>query len=385
MSLSTLVSAQDRALMADVDILAARELRFLAEADLRDPAAVAAAARETVAHLALTGLLKYAVAEPGGPLPSLVRLCCVRERLARFHGLADLAFAMQGLGAAPIAIAGTPEQRARALPRIASGDWITAFAVTEEGAGSDVAAMSTVAIRDGAHYRLEGKKTFISNAGIAGMYIVFAKTDLKAGRRGVSAFMVPADATGFKVERTFEVISPHPIGTIALDDVRVPVDVRLGAEGDGFRIAMETLALFRPGVGAAAIGFATRALEESIARAKARSQFGAKLATFQAIQFYIAEMATDLDAGRLLVYRAARMKDDGETVGIARASAMAKMAATELASGVVDKAVQIFGGLGVTVGSVVERLYREVRALRIYEGTTEIQKLVIARDLLGRD
>jgi acyl-CoA dehydrogenase len=383
MSLSHLVTAADKALMADVDTLAARELAFLAKEPMRDPVTVAAMAKETVRGLALTGLLKHAVGPLEGGAPSLVRLCAVRERLARHHGLADLMFAMQGLGTAPIALAGTAEQRKRWLPAAVEGRAIAALAITEPDAGSDVAALSTLAIHDQDGYRLEGKKTFISNAGIADVYVVFAKTNPAGGARGISAFIVPKETPGLKVDASMEVIAPHPIGTLTLSDCLVPHDARVGEDDHGFQIAMETLALFRPSVGAAAVGFATRALEESILRARTRQQFGAKIGTFQAIQMYLAEMATDLDAARLLVYRAARMRDDGEPHA-ARAAAMAKLAATENAQSIVDKAVQVHGGSGVLVGSVVERLYREVRALRIYEGTSEIQKVVIARELLGK-
>lgn len=362
MSLSRLLEKDDLAFQAEVD-------RFVA-ADggaIEGRADPGATVRALVGRLAAAGILRHAVAPVAGGLPSLVKICIARERLARAHGLADLAFAMQGLGAAPIAIAGSPEQRARWLPRIASGEAIAAFAITEEDAGSDVQAMKTTA----AGGRLRGEKTFISNAGIAGVYVAFAKVD---GR--VTAFIV--DGAHVRLVRALETAAPHPIGTIAFDDA--PGEL-LGREGGGFEIAMETLAFFRPSVGAAAAGFAARALEESLTRAQARVQFGKPIATFQAIQFYLAEMATDLDAARLLVYRAARLRDDGEP-GAARASAMAKLAATELAQAIVDKAVQIHGGSGVLVGSVVERLLRDVRALRIYEGTSEIQKLVIARDLL---
>ncbi len=342
-------------------------------------------ARRTLAALAGAGLLAHAVAPVDGGLPSCARFCTVRERLARAHGLADLMFAMQGLGSVPIALAGTPEQRSAYLPAIARGEKCAAFAVTEEGAGSDVAAIATTASRDAAAggYRLRGRKTFITNAGVADVYVVFAKTDPAAGRKGMSAFVVDADRPGFRVERTFDVIAPHPIGTIAFEDVPLPESARRGAEGGGYDLALETLAFCRPSVGAAACGFATRALEEALAHARAREQFGKKLADLQAIQLYLAEMATDLEAARLLVRRAAEARDAGEA-GAGRAAAMAKLAATELAQGIADKAVQIHGGAGVVVGSVVERLYREVRALRIYEGTSEIQKLVIARDLLKR-
>jgi len=383
MPLSHLLTAADKALMADVDLLAAREMAFLAKEPKHDPATIAALAKEAVKRLALTGLLKHAVAPVEGGLPSLVRLCAVRERLARYHGLADLMFAMQGLGTAPIAIAGTPEQRKKWLAPALAGTAIAALAVTEPDAGSDVAAMTSMAIRDKDGYRLEGKKTYISNAGIADFYVVYAKTNPAAGAKGISAFVVTKDTPGLKVDATMEITAPHPIGSLTLDDVMVPHDARIGEEDHGFQIAMETLSLFRPSVGAAANGFAIRALDESLERARTRKQFGSKIGTFQAIQCYLAEMATDVDAARLLVFRAARAKDDGAPHA-ARYAAMAKLGATEMAQTVVDKAVQIHGGQGVTVGCVVERLYREVRALRIYEGTSEIQKIVIARDLLGK-
>jgi acyl-CoA dehydrogenase len=381
--LAGLVSKEDLQLMAEVDVFAARELASLGEREEREPSALGAIACETLKKLAGAGLLTHAVAPPVAGMPSLVRLCAVRERLARHHGLADLMFAMQGLGSAPIAIAGTPEQRERWLPEVIRGERIAAFAITETDAGSDVGGIATIASRDGGDYRITGRKTFISNAGIADLYVVFARTDATAGRKNITAFIVPADSPGLRLEKTLEVSAPHPIGTMVFADVRVPESARLGEHGDGFRIAMDTLSFFRPSVGAAAVGFATRALEEAVSRARTRVQFGKKIGEFQAMQFYIAEMATDLDAARLLVYRAARERDDrGGTAGLS--SAMAKLAATELAQGIVDKAVQIHGGTGVLVGSVVERLYREVRALRIYEGTSEIQKLVIGREILGK-
>ena len=341
-------------------------------------------ARRYAAELADADLLRYAVPSAGDGPPDrfdLRALCIIRENLARASGSADVAFAMQGLGSAPISLAGSDDQRRRHLPGVARGEVLGAFALTEPDAGSDVQSMTTRAERDGDGYALHGTKTFISNAGVAGLYTVFARTNPEAKKDGISAFIVDGDNPGLIVAERQEVIAPHPIGTLRFDGCRVPAESRLGDEGDGFKIAMRTLDIFRPTVGAAAIGMARRALAVAIERAKERVQFGQPIARQQAIQFYLADMATQIDAARLLVYRTATAIDGGRE-GTTRASSMAKLFATEAAQQVIDKAVQIFGGAGVLKGSVVERLYREVRALRIYEGTSEIQHLVIARDLL---
>ncbi|MEK6288997.1 MAG: acyl-CoA dehydrogenase family protein [Acidobacteriota bacterium] len=341
-------------------------------------------ARSLVRALAREGLLARTVParfESGASSLDVRALCVVREHLCYESSLADLMFAMQGLGSFPVALAGSDELKRQLLPKVTSGDAIAAFAITEPEAGSDVSALQTTARRDGASYVLDGVKTFISNAGLADFYTVFAKTDSAKGSKGISAFVVEKHASGFHFEEKIELIAPHPIGRIRFDGCRVPLSNLLGEEGEGFKIAMTTLDSFRPTVGAAAAGLAWRALDEAIGYAKRRVQFGKPIAEFQATQMKLAEMATELDAARLLVYRAAWLKDTGVT-RVTLESAMAKLYATEAAQRVIDSAVQIHGGTGVVRGAVVERLYREVRALRIYEGTSEIQKLVIAGQLL---
>jgi acyl-CoA dehydrogenase len=341
-------------------------------------------ARRLARALGASGLLDCVVtAEYGGQYERLdVRaLCVAREHLSYESSLADLMFAMQGLGSYPLTLAGGDEIKRRLLPRVRAGEAIAAFAITEPGAGSDVSAIETTARRDGDGYWLDGVKTFISNAGVADFYTVFAKTAPEKGSKGISAFVVEKDAAGFSFLERIELIAPHPIGRIAFDGCRVPAANRLGEEGEGFKIAMATLDTFRPTVGAAAAGLAWRALDEAIDYARRRVQFGRPIAEFQATQMRLAEMATELDAARLLVYRAAWEKDkDARRTTLE--SAMAKLFATEAAQRIIDAAVQIHGGSGVVRGSRVERLYREVRALRIYEGTSEIQKLVIAAQLL---
>ncbi len=343
------------------------------------------ACRLLVHGLGEAGWLKPCVpAAYGGLVDKLdVRtLCLARETLAYHSGLADFSFAMQGLGSGPISLAGSEEQKARYLPLVASGRQIAAFALSEADAGSDVAAMATTAVPDGAsHVRLDGAKTWISNGGIADHYIVFARSGEAPGARGLSAFIVDADTPGLTIAERIEVIAPHPLATLRFDGCRVPVSQRLGRPGDGFRIAMATLDIFRSTVGAAALGLARRALDEALGRAMARPMFGGRLADLQLTQAALAEMATGIDAAALLIYRAAWVKDGG-AARVTREASMAKLAATETAQQVIDKAVQIFGGLGVRTGSKVEELYREVRALRIYEGATEVQKIVIARELM---
>lgn len=308
-------------------------------------------------------------------------LCIARETLAYRSALADFAFAMQGLGSGPITLFGNDAQRQAYLPAVVSGDAVAAFALSEREAGSDVAALATTARREGDFYVLDGEKTWISNAGIADFYVVFARTSDTAAK-GLSAFVVDASTPGLDVVESIETISPHPLGTLRFTNCRVPATHRLGEEGHGFKIAMATLDVFRSTVGAAALGFARRALDESVAHAKARRLFGAPLAALQLTQAAIAEMATDVDASALLVYRAAWTKDDGAP-RVTREAAMAKLFATEAAGRVCDRAVQLFGGRGVSRGEIVERLYRDVRALRIYEGASEIQQIVIARQTLG--
>jgi len=309
-------------------------------------------------------------------------LLTVREALGQVSPLADSIFAVQGLGSYPIALAGSDAQCASLLPEVLSGDRITGFGLTEPEAGSDVASMQTHAKRDGNDWLLTGSKTLISNAGIARHFIVFANADPEKGRKGITAFVVEADAPGLTVG-TLPMSVPHPIGTLAMMDCRVSDNARLGPVGGGFKLAMQTLDAFRISVGAAANGMATAALQHSIFHVSKRKQFGAALATQQIVQAYLAEMATDLDAGRLLVARAAHLKDTrGGRVSVE--AAMAKMFATEAAQRNIEKAVQLHGGMGVIEGTVVEGLYREIRPLRIYEGTTEIQKLIIAKGLLDR-
>jgi acyl-CoA dehydrogenase len=345
---------------------------------------VDAACRARVRALGDAGFLKAVVpAEHGGLHPRLdVRtLCLARETLSFRDGLADFAFAMQGLGTGAITLFGSPELKACYLPPVRDGRAIAAFALSEPEAGSDVAAMTCTAVADGAAVRLNGTKTWISNAGIADHYVVFVRTGEAPGARGLSAFVVDAEAAGLTVSERIDVIAPHPLATLTFDGVRVPLTHRLGAPGEGFKVAMATLDIFRATVGAAALGFARRALHESIAHASSRHLFGAPLADLQLSQAAIADSATEVDAAALLVYRAAWSKDMG-AARVTREAAMAKMFATEAAQRVIDRAVQLHGGLGVTKGVKVEELYREIRALRIYEGATEVQKIVIARETL---
>ena len=308
-------------------------------------------------------------------------LALLREVFAFHAGLADFALTMQGLGSGPVALAGTDAQKSRYVGRAARGEAIAAFALSEPDAGSDVAALSTRARRDGAHYVLDGSKTWISNGGIADFYVVFARSEDAPGTKGISAFVVDADAPGLSIQERIEIVAPHPMATLSFSGCRVPAANLLGGEGEGFKLAMRTLDIFRTGVAAAALGFARRAFAEALLRARERQMFGRTLADFQTTQTKLADMATGIDAAALLTYRAAWMRDvQGKRV--TREAAMAKMRSTETAQEVVDAAVQICGGLGVKRGHPVERLYREVRALRIYEGATEVQKLIIARELL---
>jgi acyl-CoA dehydrogenase len=345
---------------------------------------VDAACRARVKALGEAGFLKAVVpAEHGGLHPKLdVRtLCLAREILAFRDGLSDFAFAMQGLGTGAISLYGSAELKARYLPPVRDGKEIAAFALSEPEAGSDVAAMATTATPDGnSHVRIDGSKTWISNGGIADHYVVFVRSGEGAGAKGLSAFVVDAHTPGLTVAERIEVIAPHPLATLRFDNVRVPVAHRLGKPGDGFKVAMATLDVFRSTVGAAALGFARRALHETVDRAATRKLFGAPLGELQMTQAAIADSASDVDASALLVYRAAWTKDQG-AARVTREAAMAKMVATEAAQRVIDRAVQLFGGLGVTKGVKVEELYREIRALRIYEGATEVQKIVIAREL----
>ena len=343
-----------------------------------DEGDVERAAREFVSLLAQVGMLKFAVAESKLDIRAL---CLIREALAYSSSLADLAFVMQGLGTYAISQAAPDHVREFWLSRAASGKAIAAFALTEPEAGSDVAAIQTTARREGDTYVIDGRKRFISNAGIADFYTVFAKTGTRDGRASLSAFVVGSKMQGFSVVQRTPLIAPHPIGEIEFNGCRVPAEDMVGNEGDGFTLAMTTLDTFRASVGAAACGMARRALDEAVTYSSARKQFGRLLAEHQLIQAKLADMITELDAARLLVYRAAYARDT-TTGRVTREASEAKLFATEAAGRIIDSAVQIHGGNGLVTGTVVERLYRDVRALRIYEGTSEIQKLVIAGQLL---
>jgi len=309
-------------------------------------------------------------------------LCLIRETLARHDGLADFAFAMQGLGTGAISLFGTKEQKAEWLPLTRSGKAISAFALTEPGSGSDVAANTMTATLDGDHYVLSGEKTWISNGGIADVYTVFARTGDAPGARGMSAFIVPADTKGFTVVERLETIAPHPLATLGFEGARIPASAMIGQSGQGFKIAMSVLDVFRSTVAAAALGFARRALDEALARVSSRNVQGAPLFDLQMVQGHIADMALDVDAAALLVYRAAWTKDSGAP-RVTREAAMAKLFATDQAQQIIDKAVQLHGGDGVRSGATVEKLYREIRALRIYEGASDVQRVVIARQAMA--
>lgn len=346
---------------------------------------VDAACRARVKALGEAGFLRATVPAAHGGLTAALdvrTLCLARETLAARDGLADFAFAMQGLGTGAISVAGSPDMKARILPAVARGDRIAAFALSEKEAGSDVAAMATTATPDGnGHVRIDGEKSWISNGGIADHYVVFARSGEAPGARGLSAYLVEADTPGLRIAERIDVIAPHPLATLRFDACRIPAENRIGGPGDGFKVAMATLDIFRSTVGAAALGFARRALHETVSHAKSRKLFGGRLGDLQLSQAAIADSAAEVDAAALLVYRAAWTKDQG-AARVTREAALAKLVATENAQKVIDRAVQIHGGLGVTRGVKVEELYREIRALRIYEGASEVQKVVIARDLL---
>jgi len=367
-----------RALGAALEGWSAAHLRHDGEDD------VDAACRALVGQLGAGGWLRHAVAgtQWGGAADAIDTraLCVVREVLARHAGLADFAFAMQGLGSGAISLTGTEAQRAAWLPKVARGEAIAAFALSEAEAGSDVAAMACAARLDGDHAVLDGEKTWISNGGIADVYVVFARTGEAPGSRGISAFIVGADTPGLTVRERIALIAPHPLGTLRFDGCRVPLANRLGAPGEGFKVAMRTLDVFRISVAAAALGFARAAYAEALRRAGTRRMFGGTLGDFQLTQAKLAAMASTIDAAALLTYRAAWQRDQGRPV--TGEAAMAKLAATEGAQRVIDDAVQLFGARGVVSGEPVERLYREIRALRIYEGASEVQQLIIARELL---
>ncbi|MFC4171953.1 acyl-CoA dehydrogenase family protein [Microvirga sp. GCM10011540] len=369
-----------RSFAGELSAWAAHEIDPLVDHDDVD-----ASCRRLVKGLGEAGWLRATVPQTYGglhPTFDVRTLCLARETLAYRDGLADFAFAMQGLGTGPITLFGSEDLKRRYLPPVARGEAIAAFALSEPEAGSDVAAMSTTARPDGPdHVRIDGVKTWISNGGIADHYVVFARSGEAPGARGLSAFLVEADTPGFSIDERIDVIAPHPLATLRFDGCRVPLANRIGGPGEGFKVAMATLDVFRSTVGAASLGFARRALDEALSHASTRHLFGAPLSDLQMTQASLADMATQVDSAALLVYRAAWTKDQG-AARVTREAAMAKMYATEAAQNVIDRAVQIFGGLGVTKGVKVEELYREIRALRIYEGATEVQKIVIARELL---
>ncbi|MEE2757767.1 MAG: acyl-CoA dehydrogenase family protein [Myxococcota bacterium] len=370
----------------DHHAIAEKAARFASEWTLDDQRDEDEATLKAVSQLTQAGLTQYCVPERFGGAAigrpdglDTRALTLIRESLGWSDALLDTAFAMQGLGSYPITLAGTTQQKQTYLPAVLAGQSLGAFALTEPNAGSDVASMSCLAEASGDSYIVNGQKTYISNAGIAGQYVLFAKTHPEKGRRGMSAFIIEPDDPGLSVER-FEVIAPHPIGTLIFDNCRIPKNRLLGQEGDGFKIAMGTLDVFRTTVAGAAIGMAQRALDEGLHRALERTQFGKPIFEQQQIMAYLADSATELTAARLLVFRAAYRRDLS-TDRVSSEVAMGKLFATEAAQRIIDRAVQIFGGLGVTRGVAVERLYREIRALRIYEGTSEIQKVVIGAHL----
>jgi acyl-CoA dehydrogenase len=361
-----------RAWAEEVERWAATHAEALADEDDADGSTVRLA--RTMGE---AGLLR-AACPPDGRL-DVRSLCLARDILARHAGLADFAFAMQGLGTGPVTLFGTPAQRESMLPAARSGTALAAFALSEPEAGSDVAALATAAERDGnAHYRLTGRKTWISNGGIAATYVVFARTGEGPGAKGLSAFLVPADTPGLSIEARIDVTAPHPLATLAFDAMRIPAANLIGRPGEGFRVAMGTLDVFRATVGAAALGFARRALDMTLQRATSRRLFGGTLFDQQMSQAAISDSATDVETSALLVYRAAWLKDSGAP-RVTREASMAKLHATEAAQRCADRNVQIHGGAGVTRGHKAEELYREVRALRVYEGASEIQRIVIAR------
>ena len=339
------------------------------------------ACRALVKQLADAGWLNHAAPDASVKAVDVRSLCLIREILASHSGLADFVFAMQGLGSGAIALFGNQTQKNDYLPAVRRGDKIAAFALSEPAAGSDVGSLTTSAVSDGPDYIINGEKTWISNGGIADYYTLFVRTETEAGSRGLSALLVDADTPGLEVAERIDTIAPHPLARLKFEDCRVPKTNLLGKPGEGFKIAMATLDVFRSTVGAAALGFARRALDETLKHTSARQLFGMALADMQMTQDKIADMAVAIDASALLVYRAAWTKDCGAD-RVTREAAMAKLYATESAQEVIDQAVQLFGGRGVTRGEKVEELYREIRALRIYEGASEIQKLIIARQTL---
>ena len=364
---------------------AAKEIAPLEDEEPHTTKEVDDLTRTFVSKLGEGGWLKYCVPKAyGGAMESFdVRtLALTREILGYYSGLADFAFAMQGLGTGSITLFGSDEQKQAYLPAVATGEKLAAFAISEPDGGSDVASMTTTAEMDGNEYVINGQKTWISNGGIADQYVLFARTGDAPGAKGLSAFVVEADTPGFSISERINVIAPHPLATITFDNCRIPTTAMLGDSGDGFKVAMATLDVFRTSVGGASLGFARRAMDEAIQRSKERQAFGKPISDFQLIQAKIADMAVKVDAMALLIYRSAWVKDV-QDIRVTRESSMAKLYGTEAAQEVIDQAVQIFGGMGVVSGVPVERLYREIRALRIYEGTSEIQKLVIAGQALA--
>ena len=366
-----------RDLAQRLDAWAARELTRIDHSDTN------AACKSLVAALGRGGWLEHAAVDPTGDAPLDVRsLCLIRETLARHDGLADFAFAMQGLGTGAISLFGTDDQKHEWLPKIRKGEAISAFALTEPQSGSDVANSTMTATLDGDHYVLNGEKTWISNGGIADIYTTFARTGDAPGAKGLSAFIVSATTPGLEIAERLDTIAPHPLATLRFTDCRVPAHAMLAQSGDGFKIAMAVLDVFRSTVAAAALGFARRALDEALTRCTTRHVQGAPLFDLQMVQGHIADMAVDVDASALLIYRAAWTKDSGAP-RISREAAMAKLFSTDQAQNVIDKAVQLHGGDGVRSGETVEKLYREIRALRIYEGASDVQRVIIARQTLG--
>ena len=367
-----------RLLAASLDTWAGQHLSSIDHND------TALACRGLVTALGRDGWLEYATVDPDGTATLDVRsLCLIRETLARHDGLADFSFAMQGLGTGAISLFGTDFQKIEWLPKVRAGKLISAFALTEPQSGSDVANSTMTATIDGESFVLNGEKTWISNGGIADVYTVFARTGEAEGARGLSAFIVPADTPGLDVVERLKTIAPHPLATLSFSNCRVPVSALLGESGSGFKIAMSVLDVFRSTVAAAALGFARRALDEAIKRVTERQVQGAPLFDLQMVQGHIADMAVDIDASALLIYRAAWAKDSGAP-RITREAAMAKLFSTDQAQKVIDRAVQLHGGDGVRSGETVEKLYREIRALRIYEGASDVQRVIIARQTIGQ-
>jgi acyl-CoA dehydrogenase len=374
--------ARHRELAQDIDAWAASHLSALTAGEHVD---LDGTCRALVRGLGNAGWIRYAVPASGGGLLEHLdvrSLCLIRETLGRYHALADFAFAMQGLGSGPLSLFGSPEQRQRYLVPASRGEKLAAFALSEPEAGSDVAALATTAKETGNEFVLDGVKTWISNGGIADFYTVFARTEDVPGAKGLSCFVVEADSPGFEVTERIDLIAPHPLATLRFDNCRISRDSLVGERGKGFNIAMATLDVFRSTVGAAALGFARRALAATIQHVSTRKLFGGTLSDLQLVQGKIADMAVDVDASALLVYRAAWTKD-GVAERVTREASMAKLFATEAAQRVIDAAVQLHGGHGVVRGNVVESLYRDIRALRIYEGASEVQQTIIARQTLA--